>query len=150
MLSIESLTNVILSMCNDVSNKKLQKLSYYVYAWYLAIYDEKIADMQFEAWVHGPVCRKLYLKYRHYGWSAIPPYRGFVLADDERIRFIEGVLKVYGGYTADELEKMTHKEAPWFESKNEYGNAVIPDKVIKEYYSCQEETKKRILDFIAA
>lgn len=150
MLSIESLTNVILSMCNDVSNKKLQKLSYYVYAWYLAIYNQKIADMQFEAWAHGPVCRKLYLKYRHYGWSVIPQYRGFVLADDEKIRFIEGVLKVYGGYSADELERMTHNEAPWLESRNGYGNAIIPDITIKEYYSCQEETKKKIMDYIAA
>lgn len=150
MLSIESLTNVILSMCNDVSNKKLQKLSYYVYAWYLAIYGVKIADMQFEAWVHGPVCRKLYLKYRHYGWSVIPQYRGFVLVDDEKIRFIEGVLKEYGSYSADELERMTHKEAPWLNARNEYGNAIIPDIAIKEYYSHQEEIKKRIMDYVAA
>ena len=45
MLSIESLTNVILSICDDVSNKKLQKLAYYVYAWYLTIYGRKIVDI---------------------------------------------------------------------------------------------------------
>lgn len=62
MLSIESLTNVILSTCDDVSNKKLQKLAYYVYAWYMTFYGVKIANMEFEAWEHGPVCRKLYNK----------------------------------------------------------------------------------------
>ena len=35
MLSLDSLAKVILSIRDDVSNKKLQKLAYYVYAWFL-------------------------------------------------------------------------------------------------------------------
>ena len=66
MLSIDTLANVILNNGRDVSNKKLQKLSYYVYAWNLAINGVEIAEMSFEAWEHGPVCRKLYSKYKKY------------------------------------------------------------------------------------
>ena len=33
MLTIDTLAKVILNNCKDVSNKKLQKLAYYVYAW---------------------------------------------------------------------------------------------------------------------
>lgn len=149
MLSIESLTNVILSMCYDVSNKKLQKLAYYVYAWYMTLYEKKIANIEFEAWEHGPVCRKLYNKYRCYGWNIIPSYKGFVLADDEKIKFIQGVLNVYGDYSADELEKMTHDELPWIEARNTHAtNAVISDITIKNYYSRQMEVKEKIMRFI--
>ena len=149
MLSIESLTNVILSMCDDVSNKKLQKLAYYVYAWYMTLYGVKIANMEFEAWEHGPVCRRLYNKYRSYGWNIIPQYKGFILANDEKIRFIEGVLNVYGCYSADELECMTHEELPWREAKNTYmSNAVISDTTIQMFYSRQKEIMERIQNFI--
>lgn len=151
MLSIESLTNVILSMRDDVSNKKLQKLAYYVYAWYMTLYMEKIANMEFEAWEHGPVCRKLYNKYRCYGWKIIPPYKGFVLADDEKIKFIQSVLNVYGCYSADELEKMTHDELPWIEARNTcMTNAVISDTTMKMYYSEQNDIKERIKRFFYA
>lgn len=151
MLSIESLTNVILSMCDEVSNKKLQKLAYYVYAWYMTLYGVKIADIEFEAWEHGPVCRKLYNKYRCYGWNIIPPYKGFVLANDEKIKFIQGVIHVYGCYSADELEKMTHDELPWIEARNMcLMNAVISDTTMKMYYSGQDDIKERILGFICA
>lgn len=151
MLSIESLTNVILSICDDVSNKKLQKLAYYVYAWYMTLYGKKIADIEFEAWEHGPVCRKLYNKYRRFGWNIIPSYKGFVLADDEKIKFIQGVLKVYGGYSADELEKMTHDELPWIEARNTCKmNAVISDITIKIFYSGQMDVKEKIMRFICA
>lgn len=149
MLSIESLANVILSMCDDVSNKKLQKLAYYIYAWYMTLYGIKIANMEFEAWEHGPVCRKLYNKYRGYGWNIIPSYRGFVLASDDKIKFIQGVLNVYGSYSADELEKMTHDEKPWIEArKNCLVYKVISDTAIKMYYSEQNDIKERIVEFI--
>ena len=155
MLTIESLANVILNICDDVSNKKIQKLSFYVYAWYMAIYGEKIADMQFEAWEHGPVCRKLYNKYRSYGWNVIPKYKGFVLVDDEKIKFIKSVLNIYGDYTADELEKMTHSETPWIEARNicektGVTNTVISDELLIRYYSEQYFIKEQILKFICA
>lgn len=153
MLTIESLANVILSMSSDVSNKKIQKLTYYVYAWYMAIYGVKIADIEFEAWEHGPVCRRLYNRYRSYGWNIIPQYRGFVLVDDEKIRFIQSVLNVYGNYTADELEKMTHKEQPWLEARaagenSGMTNNVISDMSLKTYYSKQYLVREEILKYI--
>ena len=145
MLSIESLVNVILSICDNVSNKKLQKIVYYVYAWYVTLDGEKIANIVFEAWEHGPVCRKIYNKYRCYGWNIIPPYKGFVLADDEKIKFIQSVINVYGGFSADELEKMTHDELPWKEARSTgIMDAVISDVVMKAYYSRQLEIKEII------
>lgn len=153
-MTIDSLAKVILSYRNDISNKKLQKLAYYVYAWHLAIKGYEIADMTFEAWEHGPVCRRLYNNYRNYGWSAIPQYKGFVLANDNDINFVESVLQVYGGYTADELEDMTHNEGPWNEARhgcprNIASDAVISKDSILKYYSNQHEIKNRIESCLA-
>lgn len=151
MLSIESLANVILSIRDDVSNKKLQKLAYYVYSWYIVLYGKKISNIEFEAWEHGPVCRRLYNKYRYYGWNIIPQFKGFVLADDEKIEFIKAVLNVYGNYSADELEKMTHNELPWIEARNKYvTNAVISDDVIKDFYAKQWNIRNKIMELVCA
>lgn len=149
MITIESLAKVILSMRKDISNKKLQKLAYYVYCWYLTIYNEKIADINFEAWEHGPVSRQLYNKYKQYGWNIIPQYKGFVLASDEKIRFISKVVQYYGKYDADTLEEMTHREKPWQKARgdaqpNEASEAIIDDTVIIVYYMSCKDTRKKI------
>ena len=154
-MTIDSLAKVILSYRNDISNKKLQKLAYYVYAWHLTIKGYEIADMTFEAWEHGPVCRKLYNNYRNYGWSAIPQYKGFVLASDSDIKFVESVISVYGAYSADELENMTHNEAPWNEARhgcarNVASDAVISKDSISRYYSKQNEIKNEIIRCMAS
>ncbi len=59
MLGYDDFSKLILSY-GSFSHKKLQKLSYYVYSWYLTLYGEKIADVNFEAWVHGPVSPEIY------------------------------------------------------------------------------------------
>lgn len=153
MMSVETLANVILNNCDNISNKKIQKLSYYVYVWYLTIYNREIAHMSFEAWEHGPVCRYLYNKYKKYGWNVIPAYEGFVLASDGDIKFIQSVLNVYGHYTADELENMTHAELPWKEARNSGGQKIVSNSVISpdimiQYYSTQTGIRNKILECI--
>lgn len=150
-MTVDSMAKVILSYRDDISNKKLQKLAYYVYSWHLTIMKKEIANMSFEAWEHGPVCRKLYNEYKQFGRGIIPQYHGFVLANDDEIRFVGSVLSVYGSYSADELEYMTHNEMPWNEARrgcasNEASDAIITKESIVRYYSMQYELKKRIID----
>ncbi|MBF4390478.1 Panacea domain-containing protein, partial [Vibrio anguillarum] len=47
----------------SLSNLKLQKLVYYVQAWYLAFENSSLCDEKFEAWVHGPVSRALFNRF---------------------------------------------------------------------------------------
>ena len=49
---------------NTLINLKLQKLLYYLQAWSLGINNERFLNCKFEAWVHGPVCRELYNRFR--------------------------------------------------------------------------------------
>lgn len=153
-MTIDTMANVILNNCENVSNKKLQKLSYYVYSWYLTLFNQKIVNEKFEAWEHGPVCRKLYNQYKRFGWNVIPKYEGFVLASDEEIEFIQRVLSIYGMYSANELEEMTHLEAPWIKARNAYGantsyEKFISDLDIVEYYSGVTDIKNMLKNQIA-
>lgn len=105
-----------------MTNKKLQKLVYYAYAWYIALNNDDRNNINnrlsentiFEAWVHGPVCRRL--------WNSIPTNYGIVDRFDGKIsplitgeleKFLNKIYKTFGKYTGDELEEMTHNEDPW-------------------------------------
>ena len=54
------LSNYILKHYGDMSHLKLQKLLFYCDAYCLAYFGEELVTDQFEAWVHGPVSRKVY------------------------------------------------------------------------------------------
>lgn len=121
------------------SHKKLQKLSYYVYSLYLKRYGEKIADVYFEAWVHGPVSPEIYQMYKNYGWECIPQYNGNICVNDIVYMRISNIVKEYIRYSADELEEMTHREEPWKQarigcSKYESSRNLIEDEQILSYY----------------
>lgn len=118
MESIYSVANYFLSR-EAMSHKKLQKLCYFAQAWYLANYDKPLVPNRFEAWVHGPVSPDLYSKYRGWGWEAIPQCNERIVFEDDLIpRFLEQVYEVYGGYSAEQLESITHVEEPWKKARN--------------------------------
>ena len=43
-----------------VNHLKLQKLLYYIEAWYTVLTDSNIFSEKIEAWEHGPVIRKVW------------------------------------------------------------------------------------------
>lgn len=67
----------------EMSHKKLQKLVYYAYAWYIALKNENKDNLEnklfynchFEAWIHGPVCPKLYIEYSN-NYGQVSKYKG--------------------------------------------------------------------------
>lgn len=141
MLDTRTLAMLVLSF-GSMSNKKLQKICYYVYSWYLVKYNKRIAPTHFEAWVHGPVSREIYNEYKQYGWDLIPQYNGFLPIDEEIIAFARTIWNQYGRYTADELEKMSHEELPWIKARQglreyEPSNKILDDQDIKAYFSKQ-------------
>lgn len=131
----------------SMSPKKLQKMLYYAYVWVLTLLNESADDLnnrlfeeKFEAWVHGPVIYSVYDQYREWGFSDIPQYEGEVPKfADEVEDILEQVLDVYGNFTGNQLESMTHQEDPWKKAREGYGpldrcNEVISDESIFEYY----------------
>lgn len=118
MESIYDVANFFLSK-EAMTHKKLQKLCYFAQAWYLANYGKPLVPNRFEAWVHGPVSPDLYSKYRGWGWEMIPQSKEPIFFEDDSIpQFLNQVYDVYGGYEADQLERITHMEEPWKKARN--------------------------------
>ena len=97
---------------------KLQKMVFYADAWYMALNDnnELIAD-QFEAWVHGPVARDLYSRFADYKWRPITEDIQCPEITDDIKEHLEEVYQVFGGFSAYELEQLTHQEEPWIKAR---------------------------------
>ncbi len=95
-----------------ITHLKLQKLLYYAEAWHLANFDRPLFKEDFEAWAHGPVCRKVYDKYRSHSWEALDPVRPMPVSDS-LVDFLTAVYDEYGQFSAKKLEKMSHEEDPW-------------------------------------
>lgn len=145
-MNITDAKNWLLSK-ESMSPKKLQKMLYYCYAWGLVLLNEnpdelenKIFDAEFEAWVHGPVHRGTYFEHREYGYQEIPKVNDFNLEFSvDELDVLNQVYEVYGGYSANELESITHQEQPWLEKREgleayEGTDRVISDETIFRYY----------------
>ncbi|HEX2959944.1 MAG TPA: type II toxin-antitoxin system antitoxin SocA domain-containing protein [Chitinispirillaceae bacterium] len=115
-----------------VTNLKLQKLVYYIQAWYLAINNKPLFQEDFEAWVHGPVIPALYRRFKKYSFSDILEHPDSPQLQKSVIDHIKEVLKVYSGFSAFQLEQMTHNEDPWLKAR----------KGIPEDESCTNIIKK--------
>lgn len=112
-----------------LSPKKVQKLVYYAYAWFLATNNDagesgdgiknKLFKETPEAWLHGPVFRSLYEKYKTYGWLEIEKTKMPKITSREIVEFLEKIWTTFGCYSADALEYMTHQETPWINARRE-------------------------------
>jgi uncharacterized phage-associated protein len=142
MYNIDYLARIMLSY-GSVSHKKLQKLIYYLYSWYLTIFESRISNAHFEAWAHGPVSPELYQIYKFYGWSNIPCTNSPIQEDSQLYRLTSLIMQYYGQLSADELENLTHNEDPWQMarvgcSKYEVSSNKITDANIIDYYRSSE------------
>lgn len=124
----------------SMTNKKLQKLCYYAQAWYITLYNEKLFPERIEAWVHGPVCPKLYGKYSSYGYLEIPKETEISkeLKTKEK-NILDQVWNIYGKYDGNQLEVLTHRENPWIDARHGIDSEVpsneeITADSIKKYY----------------
>ena len=110
-----------------MTHKKLQKLVYYAYAWYIALNNDSKDNIQnvlckntvFEAWVHGPVCHVLYDEYSN-NYGMVDKYNEKLnpLITGELKKFLEKIYKTFGKFTGDDLEAMSHRETPWQNARN--------------------------------
>lgn len=128
-----------------ITNLKLQKLLYYIQAWYLVrnkgvrLFSEDI-----EAWQYGPVVREVYDAYKCFGRNPINDEGlsdNFKL-DEEIIRYIDSVLDEYMDYSASALVKSIHQDAPWQEA---YKNGeIITSESMYEFYRDLLLTKEEL------
>ncbi|MGC4058203.1 MAG: DUF4065 domain-containing protein [Chitinophagaceae bacterium] len=130
--------------CN---NLKLQKLLYYTQAWYLAFNSTPLFNGEFQAWIHGPVHRDIYDRfkdrkglYSEMWLHDIQNANYYELATDIK-QHIDDVLEIYAGLDGSQLERLTHSEDPWIEARRgipdtqRCENTINQNTMIKYYQS---------------
>lgn len=125
---------------SELTPKKLQKLVYYSYSWFIALNNESadsIDSVLFEetpkAWIHGPVFKTLYNEYRSFTWHEVPMNEEKMeFENDEIIPFLDKIYEVYGKYDADQLEYMTHHELPWKNARKGISSLTYSDREISK------------------
>ena len=146
-----------------VTPMKLQKLLYYLQAWNLVFFNTPVFQDKPEAWVNGPVYRKVYDHYKDYqmfDFIKVAPEEkqrldecvadivrtiGFEASQQE---LFDEILSSYGKMSSAELGLRTHNENPWKDARKglgifDYSNNVITHKSMAQYYSSLLNKKKQ-------
>jgi putative zinc finger/helix-turn-helix YgiT family protein len=140
---IDLVIEYLLSQCEDITPLALQKALYYIQGFYYAFYKTFLFSEDCEAWVHGPVYRDIYLRYRDYRFDPIDGSDEFVdavFSSSEKV-IMDSVIKNICCYSGKVLEKFTHLETPWLATRGELPETVASDRII---------LKKQIGDYFSA
>ncbi len=136
----------LLNQCQDVTPLALQKALYYIQGFYYAFYNAFIFSEECEAWVHGPVYRDIYFRYRDYRFDSIEGNAGFddsVFSSSEKA-ILDSVIKNICCYSGKVLERFTHSESPWLSTRGELPESTVSGRIIQkeqigEYFNAVKE-----------
>lgn len=134
-----------------VSNLKLQKLLYFVQAFFLINDFPPCFDEKIEAWDFGPVVPEVYREYKRYGGMDIPTIDYYVKFDKksiwntERIYYddiiseddkemIRAVVDKFAHCSATVLVNLTHNQDPWINAYADGQRNEITKEDIKRYF----------------
>jgi len=133
----------------QLSHLKLQKLLYYAQSWNLAFRGVPLFDGKFQAWIHGPVNRVIYNRFKDSKWIYSPINLNDIADKNvsekisaEEKSHIDVVLEVYAPFTDTDLEIKTHSEAPWIEAREGYDPSQrcevdLDEETMRTYYAAR-------------
>jgi len=133
----KALANILLDWADEcglpITPMKLQKLTYYCHAEFLAATGRPLVAQEFEAWDYGPVIPGLFHEFKSFGREAITSRamrfdpisarRQHVESADlgEFQPLIRQAFALYVGYSASALSRMSHVESgPWSEALSQF------------------------------
>lgn len=137
-----------------VSNLKLQKLLYFVQAFFLINDFPPCFDEKIEAWDFGPVVPEVYREYKRYGGMDIPTidyyvkfdkkniwnteriYYDDIISDDDK-EMIQAVVDKFAHCSATFLVNLTHNQDPWINAYVNGQRNEITKEDIKRYFDCK-------------
>lgn len=128
----------ILGVSDDITPLALQKILYYSQAFFKVFYGYHLFENDCEAWDQGPVYPEIYSKFKDYKY--IVSKNDVCSLDEEEQFFIDLIMRYLGCYSGKALERMTHCEKPWRETRkglapNQKGGKVIEKALIESYFS---------------
>lgn len=157
MYNVLDVCRHVINYSNDkdygISNLKLQKILYFIQAYFLISTSEPCFVEPIEAWDLGPVVPEAYHEYKQYGSGDIPYIKSYIRFDEEDIwnssdvkfedniiskndkHLMDSVVDKFADFSATDLVTLTHQQAPW---KNAYVrgmNNTIEIEAIREYFN---------------
>lgn len=133
-----------------ISNLKLQKILYFIQAYFLITVNKPCFSDSIEAWDFGPVVPVVYHEFKQFGSGNIPKIDSYFMGnifdvkvkkfDDSSIddcdkRNIESVIDEFKDFSATDLVKLTHSQDPWKNAYVPFANNVITNESIKEFFN---------------
>lgn len=143
---INSVIQYILNQCEDITPLALQKALYYIQGFYYAFYGTFLFPEDCQAWVHGPVYREIYFRYRDYQFDPIKKTGIFdvsIFSASEKAIF-DSVSDSICCYSGKILEHFTHNETPWLFTRgdlpiNASSDRIIEKALIGDYFNAVRE-----------
>lgn len=136
-----------------ISNLKLQKILYFIQAYFLISTPNPCFRERIEAWDFGPVVPEAYREYKQFGSGDIPTvthvidfdkedswnsiireYEDDVICEEDKHR-IDRVIDQFSDYSATDLVSLTHRQSPWIDAYVPHMNNEITPDAIKEYFN---------------
>ncbi len=129
---IDEVIDYVLDECEDITPLALQKVLYYIQGFYYAFYEKFVFSNDCEAWVHGPVYKDIYVTYCKYRFDPIESSKECIASKltTSEITVIDCVIKNLSCYSGKILEKFTHSESPWIETRGELSPFVASNRII--------------------
>lgn len=126
------------------SNLRLQKILYFIQAYFLKIQGTPCFADAIEAWDFGPVVPVVYRRYMYFGAADIfeweKPRIHFESDRDKEI--VEQVVELLAPYTTTQLVKMTQHHFPWLNNyKSKWENRVIPIRDMQTFVDVMAKRK---------
>jgi uncharacterized phage-associated protein len=130
-----------------LTHMQLQKLVYFMHAWYLAIHNKPLVQEAPQAWQYGPVFSTIYHELKAHGANPITSMLTEVNPADGRFvalmpnsndtpfwTMLSKVWDRYHRFSAAELSSLSHEaDGPW-DSARKAGNVNIDKNVITDFY----------------
>lgn len=135
-----------------ISNLKLQKILYFIQAYFLLQIHQPCFKENIEAWDFGPVVPEAYHEYKQYGSGDIPTIKSYLQFDSDDIwnvervvyddtliksddkKMINSVIDKFADYSATDLVTITHNQAPWKNAYVTYSNNSISNESLRRYF----------------
>lgn len=133
-IKINSVIQYLLNQCEDITPLALQKALYYIQGFYYAFYRTYLFSEDCQAWVHGPVYRDVYLRYKDYRFDPIEKAADFdasVFTSGEKAIF-DSVISYLCCYSGKILERFTHNESPWLAARGDLPITAPSDRIIEK------------------
>lgn len=143
---IDLVIKYLLNQCEDITPLALQKALYYIQGFHYAFYKTFMFAEDCQAWVHGPVYREIYFRYRNYRFDSIgcsDEFDDSVFSSSEKA-ILDSVVNHICCYSGKVLEKFTHSEAPWLSARgklpeNAPSERIILKEQIGNYFTAVKE-----------